>query len=142
MRLSFLMEQQYTPYIKWFGSAFRQLKIAPKLTPLFEEILNSTHWKRIETNLSNAFFQVAEAHNALKITPHISPEVSPFYNRPFLVPHSARFVTALLAQVKDPSIGALPPHLGSIDQIVDNTDFLENILHCQQLTALYEDPTS
>jgi len=140
MRLSFLMEQQYTPYIKWVGSAFQQLNIAPKLTPLFEEILNSTHWKQIEPNLSKAYFQAAEAHNALKITPHITPGVLPFYNRPFLVPHSARFVTALLAQVKDPSIKALPPHLGSIDQIVDNTDLLENILHCHQLAALYEDP--
>lgn len=142
MRLSFLMEKHYTPYIKWFGSAFQQLNIASELMPLIEKILISTDWQQIESHLSEAYLQVGEAHNALKITPHITPEVSPFYNRPFLVPHASRFVTALVAQVNDPAVRALPPHLGSIDQIVDNTDLLESFPHCQLLANLYQDPLS
>lgn len=141
IRLSFLMEKQYTPYIKWFGSAFQQLNLAPELTPMFEEILYSSQWEQIETHLSKAYLRVAEAHNALKITPFIKAEVSPFYNRPFLVPHASRFVTALLAQIQDTNVQALPPHLGSIDQIVDNTDVLEDIQHCQSLRGLYQYPT-
>ncbi len=142
MRLSFLMEKKYTPYLKWFGSAFQQLNIAPELTPMFDAIINSIHWQQIETNLSKAYQRAAEAHNALKITPFIPADVSPFYNRPFLVPHASRFVTALLAQIRDPSVRALPPHLGNIDQIVDNTDLLESIPHCQLLANLYQDPSS
>ncbi len=142
MCLTFLMEKQYTPYIKWFGSAFQQLNIALELTPILDEILNCNHWQQIETYLSEAYLRVSEAHNALKITPYIAADVSPFYNRPFLVPHTNRFVTALLAQVRAPSVRALPPHLGGIDQIVDNTDVLESIPHCQQLVKLYQDPSS
>jgi len=139
MSLTMLMEQQYAPYIKWFGSAFQQLSIAPQLTPIFTDILNSTDWHTIEAHLTSAYLLVAAAHNSLRVTPFIEPQVSSFHNRPYLVPHSARFVTALLAQIKDPLVHALPPHLGGIDQIVDNTDLLESMPRCQLLKRLYQD---
>src|SRR5207237_133961 len=34
MHLCMLMERQYAPYSKWFGSAFARLTCAPVLTPL------------------------------------------------------------------------------------------------------------
>ena len=34
MRLCFLMERQYAPYSKWFGTAFSRLACAPELSPL------------------------------------------------------------------------------------------------------------
>ena len=34
MKLCFLMERQYTPYIKWLGTAFKQLDCAHRLTPI------------------------------------------------------------------------------------------------------------
>jgi hypothetical protein len=133
MRLSFLIEKQFAPYHKWFGSAFQQLAIAPKLMPIIEAALNSSEWHQIETHLTKAYLLAAQAHNDLGITPFIEPGVSHFHNRPFLVPHAARFVTALLERIQDPSIKALPPHVGSIDQIVDNTDILTDIPRCQFL---------
>lgn len=142
MRLSFLMEKQYAPYHKWFGSAFQQLAIAPKLMPIFVAVLNSREWQQIETQLTKAYLLTAQTHNELEITAFIEPEVAHFHNRPFLVPHASRFVTALLESIQDPPVQALPPHLGSIDQVVDNTDLLTDISHCQNFKILYQDPSN
>jgi len=138
MGLGFLMNKTYAPYRKWFGTAFQGLKIAPEITPDFKNILNSKEWKNREKFLSQAYLFFAKQHNALKLTDFIKPEISNFYNRPFLVPHSARFAEALLKQIKDPSVRALPPNLGSIDQFCDNTDVLEDISQCMKLRILYE----
>jgi len=140
MALAFLMEKTYAPYRKWFGTAFNQLKSAPTLTPLFDAILNSQDWKERESHLSQAYCRMAEHHNALSITPFINPEVSHFYHRPFLVPHAARFADALLAEISDPNVKCLPPHLGSLDQLSDNTEVLDDISCCQQLRILYRPP--
>jgi hypothetical protein len=133
MRLAFLMAQEYAPYTKWFGTAFQQLALAPQLISHFNHILESRDWKTREAHLSKGYMIMAEAHNALGVTPHIPPEISNFHNRPFMVPHSARFVAALFAQITDPQIKRLTPHVGSIDQISDNTDVLENPRACRQI---------
>jgi len=139
MRLAFLMERQYTPYRKWFGTAFAQLDISSKLTPIFRAVLNSQDWKNRESHLSKVYLLMAEAHNKLGITPAVKPELSNFHQRPFLVLQSNRFVNALLAQIEDPAVKALPPHLGSVDQISDNTDMLDEIERCGKLSVLYQD---
>lgn len=139
MCLGFLMEKQYAPYSKWFSDAFCDLDLAPKILPLLIAVMNSTNWKERESHLSKAYVLMAEKHNALNITPHINPEVSHFHNRPFLVPHAARFTDALLAQIKDPQVSILPKHLGSVDQISDNTDVLDEISRCQSLRVLYQE---
>jgi hypothetical protein len=141
MHLSFLMEKQFAPYHKWFGSAFQQLAIAQKLMPIFEAVLNSSEWGQIETHLTKAYLLATQAHNELGITALIEPVVAHFHSRPFLVPHAARFVIALLDRIQDPSVQALPPHLGNIDQVVDNTDVLTDIPRCQLLKILYQDPS-
>ena len=138
MSLLFLMEKQYAPYSKWFGSAFKKLSNAPRFTPIFQQILNCESWQEREKHLSQAYQHLVDAHNALDVTPNIKPEISNFYNRPFLVPHSSRFVIALQEQIKDPVVKALPPHLGSIDQFIDNTDVLESIDTCQEIRGLFK----
>lgn len=135
MRLVFLMSRAYTPYAKWFGTAFQQLPLAPQLSPIFVEILESQNWKTREEYLNEAYLLIARAHNDLGITAPITPEVSSFHSRPFLVPHSDRFVEALLSKITDPGVRRLPNHLGNVDQISDNTDVLENPQYCQDLTA-------
>jgi hypothetical protein len=39
MRLVFLIERDYPPYSKWFGTAFNQLRASPRLLPLLEAVL-------------------------------------------------------------------------------------------------------
>lgn len=138
MRLAFLMERQYSPYHKWFGTAFAQLELSSELTAIFHAVLDSRDWKERESHLTRAYLLMAEAHNKLGITPVIVPELSDFHQRPFLVLQSSRFVTALLAQMTDPAVKALPPHLGGVDQISDNTDVLDEVERCRKLSVLYQ----
>ena len=138
MQLCFLLEKQYAPYTKWFGTAFQTLKIADLLTPHFVDTLKAENWQQIEAHLTKAYLLVMAAHNTLGITPMLEPKVTQFYDRPFSVPHADRFAGAILTQIKDSTVRALPPHLGSLDQVVDNTDVLEDIQLCQALRVLYQ----
>jgi len=138
MRLGFLMNKTYIPYRKWFGTAFKGLSIAEKITPILNKIFNSENWQEREKHLNRAYLFFGEEHNKLGITPYIKPELSNFHNRPFLVPHSARFADALLGQIEDPEVKSLPPYLGCIDQICDNTDVLEDIDQCKKFQILFK----
>ena len=44
MHLCFLLEKQYAPYSKWFGTAFSQLECASSLTPVLQAVLNADTW--------------------------------------------------------------------------------------------------
>ena len=44
MRLCFLMERQFAPYAKWFGTAFASLEAASELTPLLWRALRAATW--------------------------------------------------------------------------------------------------
>ena len=138
MCLMFLMEKQYAPYSKWFGTAFQLLSPASKFTPIFQQILKSKDWKEREANLSQAYLALVDAHNQLNVTPIVKPDISSFHGRPFLVPHSSRFVDALLEQITDPGVIALAPHMGSIDQIVNSIDVLTDIPLLPRFRALYQ----
>ena len=41
MLLCFLMERQYAPYAKWFGTAFMRLQAGPELAPLLHQALRA-----------------------------------------------------------------------------------------------------
>lgn len=138
MNLAFLMEREYAPYWKWFGTAFQQLTLAKGLTPIFEAITQSHHWEDRERHLTSAYLEAIRAHNNLKLTPPIPVEVQPFHQRPFLVPPTGEIISALRAAITDPKIAALPMGLGNINQISDNTDLLDNLDHGEKLKILYK----
>lgn len=139
MSLGMLMAKQYSSYTKWFGTAFDMLEIAPKLVPHFQAALNNQDWKERESHLSQSYLVLMNAHNDLNITQKIPTTISSFHDRPIQVPHSSRFVEALHAKIKDPIVKALPPNLGSINQVTDNVDVLENPSRCSKLEILYRD---
>lgn len=122
MKLAFLQEQQYAPYIKWFGTAFAQLDCADALTPLLLKITAAQSWQERERQLSAAYRYCAEKQNALARTPSLSPDVRPYHTRPFQVLGADRFVDALRAAITDADVLALPLHLGAVDQFLDSTD--------------------
>ncbi len=140
MNLTFLMERQYAPYWKWFGTAFQQLTLAPVVTPIFQSVLDSQTWETREDRLTQAYLLMTETHNKLNLTAEIPVEVNNFHNRPFLVPPSGSIVEALLESITDPDVRALPKHLGSINQISDNTDLLDELDRCRRLRILYTNP--
>ena len=136
MRLCFLMERQYAPYIKWFGTAFTRLECAGQISPLLLQVLEAGTWEERQKPLCAAYELAAGMHNRLGITEPLSTQVSHFFGRPFLVIQAARFVEAIRARIADVEVKALPEHLGSVDQFSDSTDVLNQIL---RIKRVYQD---
>jgi hypothetical protein len=122
MRLCSLIERQYAPYIKWLGTAFARLACGPELSLQFESALRASSWKEREGALVSAVEWMARAFNALGVTEPEDPTARYFYNRPFLVLDSARFVEACMARTSLAHLG----YAGGIDQFVDSTEVLSS----------------
>ncbi len=140
MHLCFLMERQYAPYPKWFGSAFSQLACAPGLAPSLRAVQLAETWQEREAHLVEAYEYVAAMHNRLGLTEPIAAQAEPFFGRPFRVIWGERRAAALLARISDPAVRRLAGRrpIGSIDQFSDSTDLLEDTGRRPALRLLYD----
>ena len=138
MRLCFLMERKYAPYIKWFGTAFSKLKSAKSLTPLFMQIMDASTWKERQEPLTKAYEYIAKMHNELGITGSLTTEVSPFHNRPFMIIHADNFADTIHTEIRDEEVKRLPKYLGGIDQYVDSTDVLSYTEKFRRFWSMYQ----
>lgn len=138
MKLCFLLERQYAPYSKWFGTAFARLECAPVMLRLFHLILDAVEWQEREQYLCDAYETLAEKHNHLRVTPPLPTQVRPYYNRPFLTLGADRFSEALRAMIREPEVRGWPG-IGAIDQISDNVDVLGDPDLAHKLHGLYDD---
>jgi hypothetical protein len=129
MRLCFLIERRHAPYAKWFGTAFARLDCGPLLMPMLREALAATDWKAREAALVPAYEYVAEMFNALGVTEPQLPTVRHFYDRPFRVLGSGRFVEACMTRTPLRRLG----YTGSVDQFADSTDVLSNAWTARRL---------
>jgi hypothetical protein len=137
MKLCFLMERRYHPYLKWFGTGFSKLAISRMLSPLFRRILLSDSWKERESWLAKAYEAIARKHNSLKLTKPLPTKVVEYYGRPYLVIHADSFAAELMKGIKHKSLKNLAP-IGSLDQFIDSTDVSENLLLREKLRTVYE----
>ena len=139
MRLCFAIERQYTPYSKWFGTAFSRLDCAPVLTPHFQQALAAADWRSREAALVDAYEIVAGLHNRLAVTEPMSTAVSYFHQRPYRVIGGERFAGALVAAIQDETVRTLAAHtlIGAVDQFSDSTDLLSNPALQAALAAIY-----
>ncbi len=112
MKLCFLMEREYAPYSKWFGTAFCELRSSEKLIPLFNKVLEAQSWKEREKNLSQAYEEVAKLHNQLKITKTMKTRVSEFYKRPYLIIHAKNFGDEIRKPIVDREVIEIQPDVG------------------------------
>jgi hypothetical protein len=124
MRLCFLMERAYAPYIKWLGTAFGELACAAEMRPLLDSALAADTYAAREGALCAAYEVAARMHNDLGVTDPMPEAATPYHGRPFLVISGDRFADALRAAIADPDVLALPDHLGAVDQFADSTDAL------------------
>jgi len=122
MHLAFLLERQYAPYEKWFGSAFAQLSLGPILTPLLDRARFAREWREREAAIVDAVQTLAHTQNDLGVVGPVDPAPRPYFNRPFQVLFAERFSDALIDAISDPGVLAMPRHLGGIDQYIDSTD--------------------
>ena len=138
MLLCFLMERTYAPYPKWFGTAFAQLACAPRLTPIFLNILEAQEWRSREDYLCHAYEIVAGMHNVLGITEPLATDVSYFHDRPFRIIDAGRFVDALKEAMTDKAVKAIRTDIGSIDQFSHSTDLRSDPQLHKKLQSLYK----
>jgi hypothetical protein len=120
MRLCFLMERQYAPYSKWFGTAFARLSCAAELSPILWKVLRAETWPERENALMSAYDVVAAMHNALRITPAVATEVVQLWDRPFKVVWGD-FPGAIGEQIRDPAVKRIVERwpAGGVDQVRD-----------------------
>lgn len=125
MNLCFLIERQYAPYPKWFGTAFKRLKCSEQMMPYLWTVQTAAVWREREFALNHAYRQLSSMHNLLGITEKVADDVSFFYDRPFKVMNGEGIARLIADEIKDTDIQRLSQNhlIGSIDQISDNTDF-------------------
>ncbi len=143
MRLCFLMEKQYAPYPKWFGTAFSRLSCGQALSPVLKSVLCAETWQERQTHLCTAYRFVAEKHNTLGITEPLPTQTASFFDRPFQVIHlGGDFTGAIRAKIENPTLKQLAESrlIGSVDQFSDSTDLLCDRDRLIQLRALYTLP--
>ncbi|MHA2368553.1 MAG: DUF4037 domain-containing protein [Candidatus Hodarchaeales archaeon] len=138
MKLCFLMEKQYAPYIKWFGTGFSQLQSAKVLTPILEDVFEATSWKERQEFLTQAYEIVARMYNDLGITKPMKAKVSNFHNRPFLIIQAEEFAATIYEIIQDTEVLSLPKLLGGIDQFVNSTDVLSKPQRYPKLRSMFE----
>lgn len=138
MNLCFLLEKQYAPYPKWFGTAFQRLRSAQELGPLLWRAQQASTWTERSEALAQAYEALARLQNELQVCQSLPETVSSFYDRPFPVIHGERFAQALVEQITDPAVRQIATQslIGSINQWSDNTD-MEGIAR-KKLRQLYE----
>jgi hypothetical protein len=136
MRLCFLMEQEYTPYTKWFGTAFSRLNCGPILNPLLTACLTADSWDQREEALIVVYRTIASMQNTLALTDPLPTEPSYFFTRPFRVLHSGQFADALSAHLESDLLH-LVASIGAVDQWVDSTDILSNTARTTRTSTMY-----
>lgn len=140
MQLCFLMEKRYAPYPKWFGTAFNELDCAPQLMPILRRVQTGETYQEREAHLIEAYTILNRMHNILDLTPTISPAVSDFHGRPFIVSNAWRYSEALRDVIMDNAVSAIAnrTQIGNIDQFSDSTDMREAVSLRPKIASLYE----
>ncbi|MCK5629027.1 MAG: DUF4037 domain-containing protein [Nanoarchaeota archaeon] len=136
MKICFLMEKQYTPYIKWFGTGFDNLKSSKELKPILSAAIKSNDWKTREKYIAKAYEYIAKLHNSLKITKPLKAKVDCFFDRPFLVINGGLFASEIKKQIKDSTVKSIKLDIGSINQFSDSTDVFET--NTQKFKSIYK----
>lgn len=141
MRLCFLMERVYAPYPKWFGTAFRNLQCATKITRHLEAALRAPSWQERESHLVPAYEIIAAMHNDLGITEALPATSENFFGRPFkVIELSGGFSKVIASRIEDADVKRIAENglIGSLDQFSDSTDLISHAKWRKTLRKLYE----
>jgi hypothetical protein len=121
MKLCFYMEKRYSPYRKWFGTAFSRLQCAADFIPFFQKILGSKTWERRQERLAECFILLEKMHNNLHITRPIRAKIHDFHGRGYKTMDVEPFFIEIGKQIKDKSLTDLKYKIGSVDQFIEHT---------------------
>jgi len=102
-----------------------------------QKTLTAGDWKSRERHLSIVYSAIARAHNKLGITGAMPIKTSNYFSRPYKVIHADAFADAIRKRIRSSAVRSLTPHIGSVDQFVDNTDVLSDMELCRELCVVY-----
>jgi hypothetical protein len=117
MRFCFLMEREYAPYSKWFGTAFSRLRCGPELTPTLWSVVRAETWQEREAALVAAYEAVTALHNTLELSEPVATHEVRMWDRPFRVAW-ADVPDLLRAELRDPAVISIAERwpVGPVDQ--------------------------
>ncbi len=78
MRTAFLVERRYTPYPKWFGTAFAQLPAAAELAPLVARTLAASDWRTREAALAASYLALGRLQLNRGLPGRFEPVTGPY----------------------------------------------------------------
>lgn len=139
IRLIFLLEKQYYPYPKWFGTAFRQwTTYGSEFEPILRRIQLANTWQEREQHLCIAYERLATItkEKLAHLNIEIHTKVSSFHNRPFQVINGGSIAELIFTRISDIKIRQLP-RIGSLDLFTDSTDVIEPKLRLK-LTNIFQ----
>lgn len=119
MRLAMLVERQYAPYPKWFGTAFSRLGCASELKPILLEVLYAERWQARETCLLRACQFMAELQIAKEVPGATAPVMGSLFERPFRFVDSLKIFNGLRAAIEDECLRHLR-EFGGADQFLSS----------------------
>ncbi|CAF3306247.1 unnamed protein product [Rotaria socialis] len=130
MRLIFLLEKQFFPYPKWFGTGFRQLTTyGSDFESILRQVQLANTWQQREYHLSIVYQHLANITKERLFNKIENPkdtittEISQFHNRPFQVINGGSIADVIFNQIENNHIRQLPK-IGSIDLFADSTDVM------------------
>ncbi|MET3899254.1 hypothetical protein ABIB57_003209 [Devosia sp. UYZn731] len=137
MRLAMLLERQYAPYPKWFGTAFSRLPCAANLAPLLEQVLSALDWREREEHIMSAVRFLAELQLARKVPGARAPEEGALLDRPFRFIDTVKLSDGILAEIDDEQLRRLPK-FGGADQFLGNFVLAVPLWSSVAASALFE----
>jgi Domain of unknown function (DUF4037) len=138
MCLCFLVEKQYFPYPKWFGTAFKRLPQCEVLFPILQAVLAAREWQERNSRLYIAYEMLAVMFNEYAITAPIPTNVTYFRERPYKsICGSSQII---LREIKDPEVKRLVqrPILGCVDIFSDSPDLLGHSCWFSNTSSYYK----
>jgi hypothetical protein len=100
-------------------------------------VLQAPDWREREGFLIQAYQLLSRHHNELCITAPVSEKTSWFHGRPYQVIHADEIAETIQAVIKDEQVRALPPFRGSVNQLVELTDVVEDTEFCRRIRSVW-----
>lgn len=121
MHLAHLLRRCWPPYGKWLGRSTAGLPGGDALREELLATLTARDWRTRQEALSRAADRLGRWQGETGL-PTLDPATEPFFDRP----HRGvrELAEAVMAEVEDPEVLALPPGVGSAEQISDHVRVL------------------
>lgn len=121
LHLVHLLHRRWAPYGKWLARSAAALPGGAALREHVLAVLGARDWRTRQGALAAAIEHVAALQGGVGL-PTLEPATEPFFDRPHV---GLRGLPELLAEgITDPEVRALPPGIGTAEQISDHVSVL------------------